>query len=253
MISEAEAIAELESGVRQAGRKLLELWPAAASECSALGVRSKPDGSLVSRADMESNQILVELISRLFPDDAILSEESPLIGASERVWIIDPLDGTKSFLNGLDDFSILVALCEDGAPRLGMMFFPARGLFVKAIRGGAATVNGELIKVSGASELLQGRVYIRNFECKRPELASPMMDSGLALLKVANGELDGAIIRMSTHREWDIAAPMAVLLSAGGAVSDETGAQIRLGKNGLECAYFIASNGRIHKQLQGLI
>ena len=80
-----------------------------------------------------------------------------------------------------------------------------------------------------------------------------MMDSGLALLKVATGELDGAIIRMTTHREWDIAAPAAVLLSAGGCYSSETGDPVRLGVGDVEFAYFIASNGLVHEQLQALM
>jgi myo-inositol-1(or 4)-monophosphatase len=175
----------------------------------------------------------------------VLSEESPIKGDSERVWIIDPLDGTNSFLNGRDDFSVLVALCEGGAPLLGMMYFPARDLFVIARQGEAATINGQ--------ELKPGRIYIRNFQSRRAELAAPMMDSGLALLKVANGELDGAIIRMTTHREWDIAAPMAVILSAGGVASDQAGNQIKLGRKAIDCPYFIASNGKLHQQLMGLI
>jgi fructose-1,6-bisphosphatase/inositol monophosphatase family enzyme len=80
-----------------------------------------------------------------------------------------------------------------------------------------------------------------------------MMDSGLALLKVANGELDGAIIRMTTHREWDLAAPMAVLREAGGRVSDQTGAEIPCGRGIVDFSYCIASNGLIHEELQAII
>jgi fructose-1,6-bisphosphatase/inositol monophosphatase family enzyme len=80
-----------------------------------------------------------------------------------------------------------------------------------------------------------------------------MMDSGLALLKVAQGELDGAIIRMTTHREWDIAAPAAIIRSAGGVVTNETQLPIRFGTGRVDFQYLIASNGVIHKELQALI
>lgn len=80
-----------------------------------------------------------------------------------------------------------------------------------------------------------------------------MMDSGLALAKVAMGELDGAIIKMVTHREWDIAAPMALLREAGAVVTDELGKEIPLGTGSIAFNYFVASNGRVHEQLLKII
>jgi fructose-1,6-bisphosphatase/inositol monophosphatase family enzyme len=80
-----------------------------------------------------------------------------------------------------------------------------------------------------------------------------MMDSGLALLKVANGDLDGAIIRMITHREWDIAAPIAVIRAAGGMVTDEHGGEIPCGRGGVDFNYLVVSNGRVHRELLGII
>jgi fructose-1,6-bisphosphatase/inositol monophosphatase family enzyme len=245
------------TAIRRAGERLLALWPRDAGKTQALDVRTKEDGSLVSQADMESNGILLGALSELFPADAILSEESPLqSGASAqsgRIWIIDPLDGTASFIHGRDDFSILVALVENGVPIFGVMCFPARNILVEAERGKPALCNGRTMCVSKAERLEPGRVYLRNLEQQHPGLAAPMMDSGLAFFKLACGELDGVVIRMTTHREWDIAAPMAVLFSAGGAASDETGAPLRLLHRPLKDRHVVASNGLIHEQLQGLI
>jgi fructose-1,6-bisphosphatase/inositol monophosphatase family enzyme len=98
-----------------------------------------------------------------------------------------------------------------------------------------------------------GHVYVRRFSSKAPNLESPMMDSGLALAKVACGELDGAIIKMTTHREWDIAAPMAILREAGATVTDERGRQIPVGTGGIAFEYFVASNGRTHEELLTII
>ena len=244
--------------IEEAGVLLLRLWPGRVGGSNDnLDIQSKPDGTLVSEADMQSNQLVLGALRELFPHDAVLSEEISadlgLLQRSERTWVVDPLDGTSSFLNGRDDFSILVALVERHVPTWGVMHFPARGLMVLGCQGEGAFCNGVRLKVSQATQAQPGRVYIRNFEAKRPGLASPMMDSGLAFLKVANGELDGAIIRMTTHREWDLAAPIAVLLEAGGMVSDQTGAEIRCGTGILDFSYCVVSNGLIHEELSSLI
>jgi myo-inositol-1(or 4)-monophosphatase len=248
---------ELCAAVRRAGEELLSLWPGDLGADRQLETSYKADGSVVTEADFRSNQILISAITRLFPSDAILSEESPFtpeqLQSSRRTWVIDPLDGTRSFVRGDDDFSVLVALCIDLVPVCGIMFFPARQLFVTANSREAALCNGVALAVSRTQSLMPGRVYIRNFECRRPEIAAPMMDSGLALLKVAQGELDGAIIRMTTHREWDIAAPAAIIRSAGGVVTNETQLPIRFGTGRVDFQYLIASNGVIHKELQALI
>jgi len=243
--------------IKQAGEALMSLWPGSRNGGQALTITAKNDGTFVSQADIKSNQIILDGISRLYPDDAMLSEESvhdiSALKKASRVWVVDPLDGTSSFIAGRDDFSILVALVEDKTPTHGVMYFPARGLLVTAEHGRGAYLNGGRLQVSSAKELGEGRVYIRNFECARPELACPMMDSGLAFLKVATGELDGAIIQMTTHREWDIAAPMAVLFEAGGLVTDETGSPIKCGIGQITYKFVVASNRALNKQLQALI
>ncbi len=247
------------AAAREAGQELLKLWPGnKAAQERALEMRSKHDGSPVTEADLRSNKIIIECITKLFPRDVILSEESPFsveqLAKSERTWVVDPLDGTKSFVKGDDDFSVLIALCVKFKPVFSIMNFPARGRFVmSSLSDGRAGCNGAPIHVSDTKELKPGRIYIRNFECQRPELASPMMDSGEALFRVASGELDGAVIRMTTHQEWDLAAPAAIIEAADGVLTSETGSQIKLGRGLIDFQYVIASNGNIHKQLQELI
>jgi myo-inositol-1(or 4)-monophosphatase len=79
------------------------------------------------------------------------------------------------------------------------------------------------------------------------------MDSGLALAMVACGDLDGAIIKMTTHREWDIAAPMAILKEAGATVTNERGGDIPVGTGDIAFGYFVTSNGRIHQELLNIL
>jgi myo-inositol-1(or 4)-monophosphatase len=250
-------IQALIKGVRQAGAALMHYWPGKQGSSDLGAVEWKGDGSPVSAADLQSNQILCGLLKELYPNDAILSEELPVepavLKASSRVWIVDPLDGTSAFLQGRDDFSILLSLWSDGQPALGVMFFPARDRMVIAQKGQGAFLNGTRMSVSDSFECNPGGAYIRNFECSKPQLASPMMDSGLALMKVAYGDLQGAVIKMTTHREWDLAAPIVAILEAGGQVSDELGGTVLCGTGEILFSYFVASNRYCHKTLLGLI
>ena len=242
---------------REAGALLLSMWPKQQGDLTSMGVSQKGDGSLVSAADMASNEILTTALRKLYPNEFIFSEEVAIdpekVSASSRTWIIDPLDGTSAFLEGRDDFSVLVGLAVDHQPHSGILFLPAREQMFVAQRGQGAFCNGKAIRVSEYARPRDGHVYIRRFESNAPHLASPMMDSGIALAKVACGELDGAIIKMVTHREWDIAAPMAILKEAGGMVTDESGSEIPLGTGSIGFTYFVASNGRTHSELLKII
>ncbi len=249
--------AQLIFSVREAGALLLSMWPGRAGQREVLSVFQKGDGSLVSAADMASNEALTKALRSLYPDDFIFSEEvasdASTVFASPRTWIIDPLDGTSAFLEGRDDFSVLVGLSVDHAPSAGILYLPARDEMFVAQAGQGAFRNEVKIRVSEGATPRDGHVYVRRFSSKAPNLESPMMDSGLALAKVACGELDGAIIKMTTHREWDIAAPMAILREAGAMVTDERGVAIPVGTGDIAFQFFVASNGRIHQQLLNIL
>jgi len=243
----------LESAVREAGEFLLSKWPGGQEERRDLSVRAKADGSLVSAADMGSNEILITAISRLFPADLVISEEvesdPQVVRAAVRAWIVDPLDGTKAFLEGRDDFSVLVGLAVEKAPYAGIMCFPARGQMFRAHRGHGAFRDGQPLRVSSSRFPRAGKVYARNCSLKDRELESPFMDSGCAFSMVASGELDGVVLRMTTHREWDLAAPMSVMLEAGATITDERGAPVAIGVGDITFQYLVASNGLVHEAL----
>lgn len=251
--------------VANASSELLSLWPGARSQkldeitTTDLGVQTKGDGSLVSQADFRSNEIITTALSSLFPGDLLVSEEgveeaiqTATMGAA-RSWIIDPLDGTSAFLAGRDDFSVLVGLWSTGVPKLGIMKFPARNLLIVAKSGQGCTVNGEVARVSSHTEPRPERVYMRNFTPKVAALACSNRDSGLAFMQVATGELDAAIIRMTTHKVWDVAAPIVAILEAGGTVTDEHGAPIICGSTPLEARYLVASNTASHQRALTLV
>ncbi len=247
----------LESAVREAGAFLLSKWPSNARGGNELGISQKADGSLVSAADMGSNEILISALSTLFPRELVISEEVESnpneVRAASRAWIIDPLDGTKAFLEGRDDFSILVGLTVDKRAQAGLMYFPARDRMYRSERGRGAFVDGRPLAVSRSASLRAGRIYARNCSLKDRTLESPFMDSGCAFAQVATGELDGVVLRMKTHREWDIAAPMSVMLEAGATITDEHGNPIPIGVGEISFEYFVVSNGLLHEALLGQI
>lgn len=249
----AEKLAELEAVIKAAGKMLMSYWQDG-KRTENVGIKTKQDGSYVTEADFKSNEMIVSALQKLFPEDSILSEEIPAKGdihKAKRVWVVDPLDGTKSFIDGEDDFSILVGLVENGQPIAGLLYFPARELFGCAQNKLKAVVEGRELKVSTATSPRPQSIYLRHcsFE-KLGELVYPnWMDSGLALLSVAQGSFDGIIIRLVQHKEWDLAAPAMFILEAGGMVTDGKGKAISFCRGPFDYEYFVASNGLVHSGL----
>lgn len=248
---------KLENYIREAGKILSSYWPGKDGKNAELNIEKKDDGSLVTRADFESNNLIVSALKELFPEDAILSEEIPRdesIYGAKRVWVIDPLDGTNSFVSGDDDFSILVGLVENGRPVFGMVYFPERDFFGTAEQGLSALVDNRKLKVSDAKTPRDQCVYLRHVEYDIGETKYPnWMDSGLALLSVAQGSFDGIIIKLVHHKEWDLVATSMHITEAGGKVTDENGEPITFCKGPFNYKYYVASNGHIHDYLLNLI
>lgn len=244
----------LEAVVRDAGSKLMALWPK--RNPKPLSMREKPDGSMVTEADLLANETLIQGIKSIFPDDAILSEEDEKnaeLAHANRIWIMDPLDGTQSFIDGDDDFSILLALSENNVLTYGAMYFPARDLFAVARKGEGAFVNRAKVQVGSNPKLRERSVYVRNYQPKPSQhLYDQWMDSGLAFLCLANGTLDGVILKTGRHKEWDIAAPLVMVEEAGGRVTDEKGRPLSFKHGRTNYQYLLASNGQTHSQLSAL-
>src|SRR6188768_1603157 len=117
-----------------------------------LEIHSKPDLSPVTAADEAANEVLIKAIHGAFPEDALLSEESPDDESrlsKPRVWIVDPLDGTRDFLAQTGDFCVLVGLAIDGAPVIGVAYQPVKDALYFARRG-----QGAFVEVAGATRQL---------------------------------------------------------------------------------------------------
>lgn len=193
----------------QAGQLLLQLRADGPTEPAALG----------AAADAASNRLLIDALASARPDDAILSEESPDSAArlsARRLWIIDPLDGTREYSTGRDDFAVHVALLTDGQLVAGAVTQPALGRAV-------ATDAPPPLPAEAA------RLRIVISRSRPPALADrlakaidatliPMGSAGAKTLAVLHGEAD-AYLHLGDMHEWDSAAPAAIALAAGLSVS----------------------------------
>jgi 3'(2'), 5'-bisphosphate nucleotidase len=219
-------------------------------------VRGKADTSPVTAADERAEALILAGLRELTPELPVVAEEAaaageiPVIGA--RFWLVDPLDGTKEFISRNGEFTVNIALVEDGVPVLGVVFAPAlqrlyagvreHGTFVEDAQGRrpihcrkvppeGLTVVGS--RSHGDADALAGFLQGR----KVASLASA--GSSLKLCLVAAGEAD-LYPRLGRTMEWDIAAGHAVLTAAGGSVSDLGGKPLRYGKLGFENPHFVA-------------
>lgn len=246
--------------VRQAGEILKSKWPGNPGYVQgSLYQETKSDGSIVTEADFASNEIIVSAIKKLFPEDGILSEEIPTDGSltkMRRVWILDPLDGTAHFASGVDDFSILLGLSVEGEVKFGVMYFPIKDMMAVGEDGKETQVNDQVVRVSEARQIRPGRLYTRycNITGDKQALNTPIPhDSGAAQFALCAGELDALVIKMQSHKEWDVAAPVVAMLGSGATVTDEHGAALRFNQGKRSFQYILASNGKVHDELLELV
>ncbi len=198
----------------------------------------KGPGQIVTEADIEVDRRLRELLIEARPDDGWLSEETQDDGSRhrcKRVWIVDPIDGTRSFAEGTPEFAISVALVDEGKPVLGSIFNPATGEHFQALAGGGATLNNHSLIPSNHREIKDARLLASTGEMRKrrwPETiptASFTTIGSLAykLALVAAGRFDGLVSFRSCH-DWDIAAAILLIREAGACLGDASGQELLL-------------------------
>ena len=189
---------------------------------------------VVTEADHESEALVIAAIRARFPGDAILAEESGAHAAHEsrpvngRTWVIDPLDGTVNYANGLPVFCVSIGFVVDGRPMAGAVLDPTRGETFAATADGPATLNGRRIRASAKDKLsdyvvslsLSGRSVVSRVRAIRKEIriSRSMGSASLALAYVGNGRFD-AFLQESGLSAWDIAAAGLVAERAGAIVT----------------------------------
>jgi len=221
------------SGVEDAGQLVLAIYQ------RDFDIEHKADDSPLTEADLAAHHALIALLERLTPGVPVLSEESEGIDAKTRLswhsyWLIDPLDGTKEFIKRNGEFTLNVALVEDGVPVLGVVHAPVLGVTWVGVVGEGAwrceAGRSESIRVralpdpAAAPWMVVGsrRHGAQAFEafCERlPAYECTSMGSSLKLCLVAEGKAD-LYPRLAPTCEWDTAAAQAVVSAAGGEVLD---------------------------------
>ena len=219
---------------------------------------AKADGSPVTAADQASEDVILPALRHLTPEIPVVSEEEAAQGLSpgvtgNRFWLVDPLDGTREFLNGNGEFTVNIALIEHGCPVLGVVVVPAVGDTYAGAEPGSAVLKdaqGERpIRVRRAPE--EGLTVVGSrshgdaaamdaFLAGRRVARFRAAGSSLQLCLLARGEAD-LYPRLGTTMEWDIAAGHAVLRAAGGFVRTLDGGEFTYGKPDYRNPHFYAS------------
>jgi 3'(2'), 5'-bisphosphate nucleotidase len=223
-------------------------------------VDGKADGSPVTAADRAAEVVIIDALKKLTPDIPVVAEESVEAGripdvSGGRFWLVDPLDGTKEFINRRDDFTVNIGLVEDGTPVLGVVLTPVDGMaWAGAIGAGAWEEDGAgnrrtiTVRRPDAS----GLTVVASKSHRNPELEdyiatltvkeSVSRGSALKFCLVARGEAD-IYPRTGPTMEWDTAAGHAVLLAAGGSLTTFDGQPFLYSKPDFRNGHFIARGG----------
>jgi myo-inositol-1(or 4)-monophosphatase len=230
----------------RAARRAGEVIVRALVRLDSLEVTSKGRHDYVSEIDRTAEREIIDIIHKLYPEHAILAEESGSSGENETVWIIDPLDGTTNFLHGFPVFAVSIAVQHQGKLEAGVIYDPMRQEVFTATRGGGAHLENHRMRVS-KQRGLEGSLlstgfpyrendpYTENYFAmfrKLTTLAAGIRRPGAAALDlayVAAGRTDG--FWELGLKPWDTAAGTLMVREAGGRVGTLGGEEYKLGAN----------------------
>jgi myo-inositol-1(or 4)-monophosphatase len=215
----------------------------------------KTPRDLVTSADVAAERCIARMLAARFPAIGFLGEEGGRRGAAGGDhWIVDPLDGTTSFVAGLPTFAVCIALARGGHTECGVTFLPRLGELFVAERGRGAFLNGRRIRVSATGRLADAMLILWHDHSvwgdarRRARLAAlagrarsvRSEGAGFSLAYVAAGRMDAYWEQSAAP--WDVAAGALLVEEAGGRVTDDGGAPLRLAQPTI-----LATNGRLHR------
>lgn len=242
---------------REAGRLTLRWF-----NNHELSVRRKDDGSPVTDADKAAEAFLREALAERFPDDAVIGEEFPEAqGTSGRTWVIDPIDGTRSFVRGVPLYTTLLAMIDQDGPAIGVAAVPPLEEAVWAGRGLGCFHNGRRCQVSSQDDLNRSYLSASGFEWwpngafdrvkrtrDRQSRTGPRLRTwgdGYGYVLVATGRVE-AMIDPGLN-VWDIAPMLVIVPEAGGQITQWNGSTTP------EAGDWLATNGNFHEELRTLL
>jgi 3'(2'), 5'-bisphosphate nucleotidase len=243
-------LAQVEAIARAAGAVILQVY------AGDFAVQGKADASPVTAADEQAEALITPALQALQPAWAVVAEEASSRGQVPQTgrcwWLVDPLDGTREFVSRNGEFTVNIALIEDGAPVLGVVYVPVQDLLYAGLVGQGAWAEAGGVRrtircrpaPSGGVTLACSRSHgdeaaTTAWLNARPVAATIKAGSSLKFGLIAAGLAD-LYPRLGRTMEWDTAAGHAVLRAAGGEISDLSGAPLRYGKPGFENPHFVA-------------
>jgi myo-inositol-1(or 4)-monophosphatase len=219
----------------------------------------KPDGSPVTEGDRLVDALIVARLAAATPELPILAEESTAdtLEAASDLWVVDAIDGTRSFIEGGDEWSISAAMVRAGRPVAGVLCRPTTGDLYCARRGGGATRNGASIAVTAGARV----EALRYTSAKMPEAYTAYKNAlpggvklrnsrslALRLAQLAEGESDVSLVREGAG-DWDLGAADIILSEAGGVLSDTQGRIPRYGAPPFRQPFLVAAGRGRHAEL----
>lgn len=229
-------------------------------EMTALEREVKDDKSFVTKADKESEKKIVSAVTEAFPEHGILGEEGADVNpGAEFQWVIDPLDGTSNFVNGIPIFAVSIGILKNGKPYAGVVYNPITESLYVGEQCKGVTYNGKPVTVSNqaADKGLVTVGYGSKMKDKEQGRSLPgnsfkffrstrlLGCAALELAYVARGGTEGFMCL--GLKKWDYAAGSLLIQEAGGTITTLSGGDWNMDEN-----YFVASNGVVHDQLVGL-
>ena len=238
LVSMPDLLSSMMAISREAGAAIMNIYGE-----DDFGVDLKDDNSPLTRADLAAHRIIVNGLEKLAPDIPILSEESEDIDYDirskwKRYFLVDPLDGTKEFINRNGEFTVNIALINDGIPVIGVVFVPVEDILYVGtqidgprayliISGQTRQIKSRAVDPRQPLNLVASRrhggeamtSFVANLTPHFPQIETTNMGSSLKLCLIASGEAD-IYPRLAPTSEWDTAAAQAVVEAAGGAVLD---------------------------------
>jgi myo-inositol-1(or 4)-monophosphatase len=213
----------------------------------------------LTEADLAADEILQDAIRRAFPQDAILSEEradDPSRLNATRVWILDPLDGTREFVDRVPEFVVSVALAVDGRPTLGVLVHPLTGQIMSGVVGMGAWLDGQSVHTTSRDRFEGARIVVSRSEFRKGMFSEwegravlePVGSVAYKMGLVGTGQAD-ATFTPRPRSEWDVAAGAAIVLAAGGRATGTDGLPYALNQPKPLVRGVVVSNGPLHDPL----
>jgi 3'(2'), 5'-bisphosphate nucleotidase len=230
-----------------------------------LKVEMKPGDEPVSVADRRASELIVAGLAASFPDDPIISEElppGPGTIESPRKWLVDPIDGTKDYIRGEDGYSVMIGLLVDGRPSIGVVYQPTIDrMFYASPAGAFVTHEGHTSALAVSTIAAPSEIRLVASKSHRsPELDKVKTELGInnelnvgsvgvKLCLIAMGVRDLYVNPAAKTKAWDTCAPEAILVRAGGRLSDVHGGPIEYTEELAHKRGLVASNGLVHDEV----